>query len=550
MPDLSIVIPARNEEWLARTVADILEHREADTEVIVVLDGAWPPVPLPVNERVQVVYLPASIGQRAATNLGVRLSEATYVMKCDGHVAFAQGFDRVLIEAARELGDDVTQIPAQKNLHIYDRVCPCGRREYQGPMTAPCVACGKVDWTQEIVWQPKRGSTTTAWCFDAEPKFQYWGAAKHAQTDDICDVMTSLGACVFMSRARFWAIGGLDESYGSWGSFGIEIACKSWLSGGRQVVNRRTWFAHFFRVGGIGFPYPISGRDQDAARARARQVWFENAWPGQVRPLRWLLEKFWPVPGWTQAQLDALPGSARPRTKGIVYYSDCRGDASMLSAVREQLARVAPGPIVSVTLSPVAFGRNVVLALERGYLTMFRQILAGLEALDTDVAFLCEHDVLYDRSHFAFTPQRADVYYYNQNTWKVDAASGHALHYRCSQTSGLCADRQLLLEHYRKRIAIVERDGFSRRIGFEPGTHNRPERVDDLQAETWMSSVPNIDIRHGHNLTPSRWRRDQFKNQRFCEGWEESDRVPGWGITEGRFADFLQEVCSAQQAVA
>ena len=37
---------------------------------------------------------------------------------------------------------------------------------------------------------------------------------------------------------------------------------------------------------------------------------------------------------------------------------------------------------------------------QRGIVTMFRQILAGLEALDTEYAFCVEHDVLYHPSHF------------------------------------------------------------------------------------------------------------------------------------------------------
>jgi hypothetical protein len=183
---------------------------------------------------------------------------------------------------------------------------------------------------------------------------------------------------------------------------------------------------------------------------------------------------------------------------------------------------------------------------------MFKQILAGLEALETDIAFLVEHDVLMHPSHFEFTPPDRSKVYYNQNVWKVDAESGRALHYRCSQTSGLCADRSLLVEHYRRRVALVAERGFSRNMGFEPGTHGRAERVDDLASDVWMSEFPNIDIRHGHNLTASRWRKDQFRNQKYTAGWTESDGVPGWGKTLGRFDDFLAEVRrgAVQQAVA
>ena len=131
--------------------------------------------------------------------------------------------------------------------------------------------------------------------------------------------------------------------------------------------------------------------------------------------------------------------------------------------------------------------------------------------------------------HFQFIPPRKDVYYYNSNVWKVDWQTGHALHYDCQQTSGLCAYRELLLQHYRERVRRVEAEGFSRKMGFEPGTHGRAERVDDFKAESWQSAVPLVDIRHDKNLTPSRWRQDQFRNQRYCQGWQEAEEVPGWG---------------------
>ena len=42
MPDLSVLIPARSEMFLRRTIEDILAHMEGDTEIIVVCDGNWP----------------------------------------------------------------------------------------------------------------------------------------------------------------------------------------------------------------------------------------------------------------------------------------------------------------------------------------------------------------------------------------------------------------------------------------------------------------------------------------------------------------------------
>lgn len=89
----------------------------------------------------------------------------------------------------------------------------------------------------------------------------------------------------------------MDEAHGSWGQMGVELACKSWLSGGRQVVNKRTWFSHLFRTqDGFGFPYPNPGILQ--AREYSKKLWLGGEWPNAVRPLSWLIEHFAPAPGW------------------------------------------------------------------------------------------------------------------------------------------------------------------------------------------------------------------------------------------------------------
>ena len=40
-----------------------------------------------------------------------------------------------------------------------------------------------------------------------------------------------------------------DEKHGSWGQYGTEWACKSWLSGGKLITTKKTWFGHMFRTG-------------------------------------------------------------------------------------------------------------------------------------------------------------------------------------------------------------------------------------------------------------------------------------------------------------
>jgi hypothetical protein len=54
-----------------------------------------------------------------------------------------------------------------------------------------------------------------------------------------------------------------------------------------------------------------------------------------------------------------------------------------------------------------------------------------------------------------------------------------------------------------------------------------------------MSPLPNLDIRHGKNLTRTRWRKDQFRNQKYTEGWQEADSVDGW-YEQGEFSKLLE----------
>lgn len=542
--DLSILIPARNEEFLLNTIEDVLRNIEGDSEIIVVLDGSWPLSPIPDHPRLTLIHHPIPIGQRAALNEAARISTAKYVMKLDAHCAVAPGFDKVLLE---DMQPDWTQVPIMRNLHVFDWVCECGYRVYQGP-TRPCPECGGI-MQKEIVWIAKPSPQSKSYCFDPTPHFQYFKefSKRPEGKGDLTESMSLQGSCFMMTREKYFELNVCDESIGSWGSQGIEVAAKVWLSGGRVVVNHKTFYAHLFRTQGadFGFPYPLSSSETEQARQRVRELFFDGKWDKAIRPLSWLLERFWPVPGWADEDLERIKsvGLQQAPTKAAIYYTDNRLPETIMQACQSQLQRSLNGHrLVSVSLKPLDFGENITLDLERGYLTMFKQILAGLEACEADIVFLCEHDWLYSSSHFTFTPPRRDVFYYNENSWKVDNQTGQALFYYCKQTAALCAYRELLIEHYRKRVERVEREGWNRRIGFEPGTHSYPRGIDNYQADKWMSEVPNLDIRHGHNLTKSRWSQEEFRDKRFCQGWTMADSVNGWGVTKNRFAQFLEDV--------
>jgi hypothetical protein len=379
-----------------------------------------------------------------------------------------------------------------------------------------------------------------------------------------------------LTREKYWELNISDEALGSWGSQGIEVACKTWLSGGRVVVNHKTWYAHMFRTqgGDFGFPYENPGKKVAHAKQTVKELFFDNKWEKQILPLSWLIEKFWPVPGWSEesraklkawplqngkTSLPIIPASEEKAisttgdelggrtatdgrndsqvttqitttpTMGIIYYTDNLLDEKIMKVCQKQLLKASKGKkIVSVSLKPMDFGQNVVLPLEGGYLTMFKQILVGLEVLNTDIVFFCEHDVLYHPSHFEFTPPDRNVWYYNSNYWFLRHSDGFALHFNASPLSGLCVYRDIAIKHYQERIAMVEKIGFSYNIGFEPMTHGRIKWENFYPFEIWQSAAPNIDIKHGQNLTRARWTQDTFRKK--PTDWKEADidTIPGW----------------------
>jgi len=299
--ELSIMIPARNEMFLKRTVDNILENIEADTEIIVVLDGDWPDPPIEDNPRVIIIHYSQSIGQRAATNVAARMSSAKYVMKVDAHCAFDKGFDRKLIA---DCDYDMIVTPRLYNLHAFDLVCKkCGHRRYQSPTGKKCEKCEATDWEKDIIWRPRMNCRSDFYRFDKELKFQYWKKYEDRPEAkaDIADTMSFLGAAWFCHRKHLRDLGWLDEKHTSWGQMGTEIACKSWLSGGRLVVNKKTWFSHMFRTqgGDFGFPYRIRQRDIDKAHEYSKFLWMgDGNWRGRKKTLQWILDKFAPIPDW------------------------------------------------------------------------------------------------------------------------------------------------------------------------------------------------------------------------------------------------------------
>lgn len=292
---LSILIPARNEEWLPETLEDLMKNIRGNTDVFVCLDGEWANKDMPQDPRITYVFRHESWGQRKATNQLCKLSDAKYVMKVDAHCAFDEGFD---VKMMSDMQDDYTMVPIMRNLHVFDWVCEDGHRRYQSP-SGPCEECGKETF-KDVVWVAKTNPQSTSYCFDTELHFQYFGEYKKRQEGDLVETMSLQGSCFMLTRKKYWELGICDEEFGSWGAQGTEVACKTWLSGGKCIVNKKTWYAHLFRTqgGDFGFPYKQDNKQISKARKKSQQLFLDNTWPQQKLPLSWLIARFAPVPYW------------------------------------------------------------------------------------------------------------------------------------------------------------------------------------------------------------------------------------------------------------
>jgi len=164
---------------------------------------------------------------------------------------------------------------------------------------------------KELVWNPKPNPSSTTYCFDSEPHFQYFNEFKNRpewRNTKVNQTMSLQGSFFMLTREKYWELDICSEGFGSWGSQGIEVAVKTWLSGGEVRCNRRTWYAHMFRTqgGDFSFPYEMKQSNVEKAKSHARELFYQGKWELAQKPVSWLVEKFWPVRGWSQEDLDKL----------------------------------------------------------------------------------------------------------------------------------------------------------------------------------------------------------------------------------------------------
>jgi glycosyltransferase involved in cell wall biosynthesis len=291
---VSILIPSRNERFLEKTIKDILAKATGDIEVIVVLEGYWP-----INlkdedthemiEDKRVIYIHREPrGLRDAVNTAAAIAKGEFLMKSDAHCMYAPGFD------------DVLKKDMEANWIVI------ARRNRLDPVNWAFNETGKPPIDYEYVTSPGRPGE---W---GDLRGAKWNQRTVERMDKpeylIDETPTAQGSMWFMYRDYFYKLELMDkEGYGIHFNEAQEWGLKAWLSGGRVMVNKKTWYAHLHKGKVFGRGYFIDNRDLIRGNNNIKKWLTNEAWPGkQTLPLSWLIERFWPMPTWNDEALQGI----------------------------------------------------------------------------------------------------------------------------------------------------------------------------------------------------------------------------------------------------
>lgn len=275
---LSIVVPSYRDPFLYKTLISLLEN-SSDTEIIPVLDGYSEE--LPRDPRIKPVVLETNKGMRGAMNAGFAVATGDFVMKSDSHCIFAPDFDRVLTESCQE---NWLMIPRRYSLED---------TKWERDDTRPVR-----DYHFYHFPEPDgRGLFVLPW------------GRKDREEYDIDDTMAFQGSCWLANRKYFMEhVGVLDdrlETYGTFCGDQAEMGLKYWLNGGEIKVNKKTWYAHLKKTK-RHYTNKIYGKSYKTNKlSNGQWMWVAKHWmndlePGMEHKFEWLIEKFWPIPTWSE----------------------------------------------------------------------------------------------------------------------------------------------------------------------------------------------------------------------------------------------------------
>jgi len=287
--DLSILIPARDDhQYLENTIAGLFKNAKGEIEVIVMLDGYWPNPPLTNRNNLTIVHVSKVHGMRVNVNAAARIAKGKYIMKLDAHCMVGEGFDEIL---KKDCEKDWLVVPSRYSLDAENW------KRGRGPIDYLYLTYPYLDDDQFGY-----GLHGKKWVGKNMGAKEYYRKENENKDKKIDDIMTFQASCWFMHRNLFFEIDCYDtENYGFFQE-AQEIGMKVWLSGGRVIRNKNTWYAHWHKGPNakVGRGFKLSKRQKRLDETFSADFWMNNKWHKQTRKMSWFVEHFWPIPGWPE----------------------------------------------------------------------------------------------------------------------------------------------------------------------------------------------------------------------------------------------------------
>lgn len=302
MPKLSVLIPSRQEKYLYPTIRDCFAKMRGETEVTVCLDGYWPEDWKSMTDaypNLHTVHHGEPRGLRPAINsaAGSAISRgAKYLFKLDAHCLLDEGFDVKLLE---QIEPNWIVVPRRKRLD---------------PDVWAITETNKIDIDYHYLSFPDDPNDWGGKGLNGKVWEQRARERRDNPEYDLDSEMSSQGSAWLMASSYFQELELMDaDSYGPFWNEAQELFLKCWLSGGRGVINKKTFYAHLHKGTrhGRGYKLPESWLQQGATFTK--RWMFNEAWPKQTLPFKWLIEHFWPVPSWPDNWEEVLYATRKPR---------------------------------------------------------------------------------------------------------------------------------------------------------------------------------------------------------------------------------------------
>jgi len=300
MAKLSVIIPSYNCKFVSKTVHDIFNKASGDIEIIVVLDNYWPDPPIPDHKDLIVIHKGQTTGMRNSINMGARIATGEFIMKVDDHCSFSQGFDEAL-KAHSE--PHTISIPQRYSLDVINWI-PIRKAVAYEYATYPYVYLDRFRYGTGLVAKKYVGDDGIH--VENTGFHEYYKKEYEREQILIDEIMVFHGSCWFMPKDHFFSIDCLDEDhFETLYQEPQELSFKTWLSGGRVIVNKHCWYAHMFKGPDFGPEKNIRGYRLNLTAMRRTErfgttYWMNDCWHKAEKPMEWLIEKFWPIPGWPE----------------------------------------------------------------------------------------------------------------------------------------------------------------------------------------------------------------------------------------------------------